>query len=157
MYRVDDYGTRFQARFTAVTMNEMGVELQELVLEALDLAVGCFSEGEQNPFVIFHDRAGKSQLIDVKGADGNIDPQLVDDARRIVSEVIDQPQRYAIAYDGYLTTDGVKYDAAFVEAGERGEPEAFVVAQCYRVKKRKKGVEKVGNPLIVASAKLLIV
>jgi hypothetical protein len=44
-------------------MNEMGVELQELVLEVLELAVGCFSEGEQNPFVIFHDRAGKSRLL----------------------------------------------------------------------------------------------
>ena len=138
-------------------MSEMGKELQELVLEALDLAVGCFSEGEQNPFVIFQDEAGKSQLIDVKSADGVIDPRLVDDARRIVSEVMDQAQRYAIAYDGYLTTDGVKCDAAFVEAGERGEPEALVVAQCYRIKKRSKRVEKVGDPCIVASAKQLIV
>ena len=135
----------------------MGDELQQLVLEALDLAVGCFSDGEHNPFVIFHDDTGKSHLIDVKSADGNISPELVDDARRIVSEAADQPQRYAIAYDGYLTTDGVKRDAAFVEAGEQGDTEAFVVAQCYRIKKRPKGVEKVGDPVIVASAKQLIV
>ena len=138
-------------------MSAMGQTLQQLVLEALDLAVGCFSDGEHNPFIIFHDNAGKSHLIDVKSADGNIYPELVDDARRIVSEGADQPQRYAIAYDGYLTTDGVKRDAAFVEAGERGDAEAFVVAQCYRIKKRTKGVEKVGDPAIVASAKQLIV
>jgi hypothetical protein len=137
-------------------MSEMGAELQRLALEALDLAVGCFCEGDQNPFIIFEEEDGKSHLIDVQSADDVIDPRLVEDARQFVSNDLVDALRYAIAYDGYLTLDGAKCDAAFVEAGERGEPKAFVLAQRYRLKKRKKGFEKVGRPVIVATADQLL-
>jgi hypothetical protein len=137
-------------------MSEIGAELQRLALESLDFAIECFCAGEHHPRIIIQDEAGQFHTIVLKSADSVVDPQLVEDARQLVSESRDQALRYTIAYDGYLTTNGVKCDAAFVEAGERGELEAFVLAQRYRLKKRKKGFEKVGQPVIVATADQLL-
>jgi len=137
-------------------MSEISAGLQRLALEALDLAVGCFCAGENYPRIIIEDEAGEFHTIVLKGAEVVTDPGLVDDARRLVSEGLDRPLRYAIAYDGYLTSDGERCDAAFVEAGERGQPEAFILAQRYRLKKRKKGFEKVGQPVLVATAVQLL-
>jgi hypothetical protein len=136
---------------------EVSDELWELVAEALDLGVDCFAAGESNPFVLFVDGSGQRHMVDVKDAQGNVSPQLVAAARGIVSKGVPaSAQRYALAFDGYLTTDGERLDAAFVEAGERGQPEAMVFAQCYRVKKRSGKVERVGRPQLVQTAEQLL-
>jgi hypothetical protein len=89
-----------------------------------------------------------------EGVDGS---DLVDVARHTVAEGIGQVAHLcALAYDGYLTTDGERTDAAFVEAGERGQPEAFLIAQRYRVKKRSGKVERVGQPTIIGGAEQLL-
>jgi hypothetical protein len=138
-------------------MAEVSDELWGLASEALDLAVDCFAAGESNPIVLFVDGAGQRHMVDVKDAQGNVTPDLVESARGIVSEGVGASARlYAVAFDGYLTTDGQRLDAAFVEAGERGQPEAVVFAQRYRVKKRSGKVERVGRPeLVQAAAQLL--
>ncbi len=129
-------------------------QLYKLANEALDLAVDCFAAGEHNPFIILVDAKGRSHLLDIKDATGNIGPHLLAQARRVVSDV--GPKRYAIAYDAYLTTDGAKRDAALVEIGERDNPDAFVVAQRYRPQKALKGFRKLGHPTLVASADPLL-
>jgi len=102
-------------------MAEVSAELWELASEALDLAVDCFAAGESNPIVLFDDRSGQRPMVDVKDDQSNVTPELVQAARGVVSEGVGTAaQRYAIAFDGYLTTDGERLDAAFVEAGERG-------------------------------------
>jgi hypothetical protein len=137
-------------------MSKLGRELKRLAFEAIALAVDCFAAGEHNPFILFVDASGQTQLIDVKDAGGNITRQLVEEARRIVSQSIPRTaKRYAIAYDGYLTIDGERTDAAFVEAAERGDREAVLIAQRYRVKKRSKKPERIGSPTIVAPAEQL--
>jgi len=40
-----------------------------------------------------------------------------------------------VVCDGYVTLEDDKYDALFVEAGERGAEKAFVLAQRYKPKK----------------------
>ena len=138
-------------------MAEVSDDLWGLASEALDLAVDCFAAGESNPIVLFVDGSGQRHMVDVKDAQGNVTPQLVETARNVVAEGVGAAARlYALAYDGYLTTDGQRLDAAFVEAGERGQPEAVVFAQRYRVKKRSGKVERVGRPeLVQAAAQLL--
>ena len=138
-------------------MNEVSNDLWGLVSSALDLAVDCFAVGEQNPFVMFVDLSGQHHMVDVKDVQGNGTPQLVDTARGVVSRgVAAEALRYAIAFDGYLTTDGKRTDAAFVEAGERGASGAVVFAQPYRVKKRSRKAERVGRPVLVQEAEQLL-
>ena len=138
-------------------MAEVSDGLWELVAEALDLAVDCFAAGESNPIVLFVDGSGQRHMVDVKDAEGNVTPQLVETSRGVVAQGFGAAaQRYAVAYDGYLTTDGERLDAAFVEAGERGQSEAVVFAQCYRVKKRSGKVERVGRPEMVQAAEQLL-
>ena len=138
-------------------MPEVSDSLWQLVSGLLDLAVDCFAAGESNPMVHFIDQEGKSHMIDIKSASSNVNPQLVEKARSIISEGFGETvQCYAVAFDGYLTTDGRRVDAAFVEAGERGQAQGMVFAQRYRLKKRLGKVERVGRPVFVQVTNQLI-
>lgn len=138
-------------------MADVSGELWKLALEALDLAVDCFAAGESNPMVLFDDESGQRHIVDVKDAQGNITPELVEAARGVVSEGVGAAaQRYAITFDGYLTNDGERLDAAFVEAGERGQAQAVMIAQNYRIKKRSGKAERVGQPVLVQAAEQLL-
>jgi len=46
----------------------------------------------------------------------------------------------------------VKRDAVFVEAAARSAAKAYVFAQTYQQKKRSKKLERIGLPLVAASA-----
>ena len=62
----------------------------------------------------------------------------------------------AVAWDGYLTLDGDRSDAVFVEASEAGADASVVVAQRYRVtgRLRKRG-ERLGPPTYLGSGEPL--
>ena len=96
-----------------------------MFVEALDLAVDRFCSGDHNPFILYINESGDGHFIDVKDVEGNMNADLVEAARETVSNIGQEGQRYILAYDSYLTTDGVKTDAAIAEAAERGAPEAF--------------------------------
>lgn len=56
----------------------------------------------------------------------------------------------AVAWDGYLTVDGQRSDAVFVEAAERGDDESVILAQRYAVSGRfRKKAEALGNAGLV--------
>ena len=126
-----------------------------MFIEALDLAVDRFCSGDHNPFILYVNESGDGHHIDVKDVEGNINANLVEAARETISN-IGKGQRYILAYDSYLTTDGVKTDAAIAEAAESGAPEAFIIAQRYRVGKRSKKPEKLGKPAIIGLTKQLL-
>lgn len=107
--------------------------------------------------VVFIDGSGQRHLVDVRSAEGDVTPGLVDAAREVVSKGVGTSAlRYAVTFDGYLTTDGKRGDAAFVEAGERGRPEGLLFAQRYRVRKRTQRVERVGQPQLLQALKNLL-
>ena len=60
---------------------------------------------------------------------------------------------YAIAWDGYVTLEGVKTDAILVEAGEAGDPQAVLFCQRYGPLKRglfrRASRERLGNPALM--------
>ena len=88
-------------------MADVSDELWELASEALDLFIDCFAVGESNAIVVFDDGSGQRHMVDVKDAQGNVTPELLEAAQGVVSESVGTAaQRYAIAFDGYLTTDG---------------------------------------------------
>jgi hypothetical protein len=66
--------------------------------------------------------------------------------REAVAELDDDATAYAMAYDGYFTHEGKKWDAVLVEAAERGASSGVVYIQRYEPKKGLFGKFKtVGN------------
>ncbi len=61
-------------------------------------------------------------------------------------------RRAAVAWDGFLTFDGRRTDAVFVEASGDGEPQSMVLAQPYRkVGFIRKRTEAIGDSVLVGS------
>jgi hypothetical protein len=138
-------------------MDDPSADLQQLALQAVEAAVESFAGGDPNPFVFFVDESGQSHTVAVRIAGDADGSEIVEAARNLVSQGIGEAAYlYALAYDGYLTTDGERFDAVFIEAGERGQSEAVLIAQRYRMKKRSKRVELIGRPTIIDSVDMLL-
>jgi len=132
-------------------MASINKKLQQWALKALDLGFGCFNDGDHAPFILLLDETGKQHLIDLKSASGVIDSKLIESGRDIIHG-FESGRFYGLVWDGYLTTDGARQDAVFVEAAAHGGAKALVFAQAYKRKKRSKQLEKVGQPLVTANA-----
>lgn len=105
---------------------------------------------------MFEDEAGDRHLVELRSADGVIDGRLVEGARELVGSSA-EIGRYAIVWDGVVTDDdGQRTDAAVVEAGARGEPEAYLIAQKYTTRSESGEIERIGKPLLVGMAKQLL-
>ncbi|MCP4303378.1 MAG: hypothetical protein GY926_02510 [bacterium] len=62
----------------------------------------------------------------------------------------------AVAWDGYMTLDGHRMDAVYVEASESGGDGSLVLAQRYaKVGRLKKKFEPFGQPALVAEGEAL--
>jgi hypothetical protein len=63
--------------------------------------------------------------------------------------------RVGVAWDGYLTADGTRTEAVFVEVSERGADTSFVFAQRYgRKGLLKKKTFAIGRPMLVDNGNL---
>jgi hypothetical protein len=69
--------------------------------------------------------------------------------RRAVANAPPEVCKVAMAYDGYVTLEGTKYDAVFVEAGERGGASGVVFVQRYRPKGFLRAFSTIGNPAYI--------
>ncbi len=113
----------------------------ELAFAALDHGIASVADGGPLiPFAMIETPAGRTLARFV--ADTLEEGQAR--AREHVGAAADA-QRAAVAYDGYLTLEGIRSDAIFVEAQERGEAAAVVFAQRYRPAGRFKKFDTVGN------------
>jgi hypothetical protein len=117
--------------------------LMNLVLFTLDHGVDSVSEGGPLiPFMVV-ERPGGRELLrfmseTLEGGQAAM--------REAVAELDDDVTAYAMAYDGYFTHEGKKWDAILVEAAERGAPSGVVFVQRYQPKKGLFGKFKaVGN------------
>ena len=129
-------------------------ELLDLVSMALDHGFGSISDGKSGPlipFVLFETADGSRQLNRFVADDLQ---QSVQRALEHVEQLDHQVVRYAVAYDGYVTMSGTKWDAILVQAGERGHQTGVAVGQRYQRKTGwfAKGFEQVGNAAILGPA-----
>ena len=124
-------------------------ELQKWVFRTLELGFDCFSEGDYQPFIFLVNDDGEKDMIDVVDPNGNIDPNLIETAREIITKSCPFASLYIIVSAGYLHKDGTKYDAVVAEAGEKGEKDGFVFAQRYLENSQPESFEKIGKPAIV--------
>lgn len=116
-------------------------QLTDLAFFALDHAVDSIvAGGPLVPFAVTEtdgDRSLSRFTGDLEGAQQN--------ARSSVRSAVGI-DRAVVAWDGYLTAEGVRTDAIFVEASEAGALESLLLAQRYHVTGRiKKRAEPTGS------------
>ena len=123
----------------------------ELVFFALDLGIESVAEGGPLiPFAVTETLDGRELARFVAGTLEEGHAQALrhvrsGDALRVVA-----------AHDGYLTVEGERSDAFFVEAEERGQGLSLTFAQRYRPAGRFKKFATIGNAAFVESGESLL-
>lgn len=123
--------------------------LNNLMFQALDHAVASIADSG-GPLVSF--------LI-VEGSDGMkklarcVTERLEEGESRVkqmVREARATAVRYAVAWDGFATIEGKRWDALFIEAGDKVAPTGVLLCQRYQKKGIfRKGIEPIGNPALI--------
>jgi hypothetical protein len=133
---------------------QMSQQLADLVFLALDHSVDSVraSGGPLTPFIAYeHD--GKRELHRF-AAERLEDGQQR--AREAIAALPPSVTAYALAYDGFITVQGKKFDAILVEASERGRAAGVRMAQRYIPKKFLRIFQTVGNPALLGECETLI-
>ena len=108
---------------------------------AMNLAMKCIAEGEPlQPFVTTE--GGRGTIFSIVGENAGEQLSL---AQQTIDDLPAGTTAWAFAYDGYLTLDGSKADAIFIEIGEPSAAEVQVYAQRYLPAKDDRAVEKIGT------------
>src|ERR1035437_1293069 len=105
--------------------------LEAWARRALNLGLNWFGGGNHSPFILLDDASGRKHLIDLQNFSGVVGPDLVEAGRAIIRD-FEPGQFYALGWDGFLTTGGIRQDAVFAEVGAAGEVLAYVFAQRYK-------------------------
>ena len=125
-------------------------ELADLAFFALDHAVDSVSAGGPLvPFAVTEDGDGRN--LTRFAAESLEEGQANARESALTAE---NAMRVAIAFDGYLTVEGERSDAVFVEAQERGKESGIILAQRYRPGGRFKRFATIGNPAHVGQSTL---
>jgi hypothetical protein len=119
-------------------------ELMELVFVALDHGIDSVTQG--GPLIPF----ALTETVDGRELT-RFAPETLEAGQALAREHVRGAgaDRAAIAYDGYLTVEGDRSDAIFVEAQERGHGDSVVFAQRYRPGGRFKKFTTIGNAAFV--------
>ena len=124
-------------------------DLAELAVFALNHAFRSIADGEGMlvPFVMT-DTEHEGRSLHRFVADSM--EQSRERARDWVGEAGPSVSRYAFAWDGYVKVDDIKWDAVFVEAGDRVLPHGMLLCQRYRAQNGNGGPRQiVGEPMLV--------
>ena len=133
---------------------EMSQQFADLVFLALDHGIDSVraSGGPLIPFVVF-EQEGTRELRRF------VAERLEDSLQKAREDIAAFPPSvtaYAIAYDGFLTVQGTKFDVILVEASERGRPAGVRMAQRYTPKKLLRNFQTVGNPALLGECETLL-
>ena len=129
-------------------------QLTDLAFAALDHGIESVRDGGPLiPFVMTEGADGRSLR---RFAAVSLEQALGEAVVYVRARRDETGTRHALAYDGYLTVDGSRSDAIYVEAVEPGGTEVMVLAQRYRPKRALRKFETIGRPALVPedSAKL---
>ncbi len=116
----------------------------ELVFWALDYGIECVSTGETLiPFV--------AVLLDGKRQLRRLLAEGPEAAERMLEHMLAQEpmEAYAYAYDGYVTLEGERSDAVFVEGAERGVEKGVLFVQRYRPANHAEGFAVRARPALI--------
>jgi len=126
------------------------IKLNDIMFKALDHAVFSIEDNNETliPFSLTEDVSGKRTLTRFVADRIEVG---VEEGKKKIEALKEEIHRYALAYDGYLTLEGRRWEALFVEAGDKIAETGMLLCQRYTRKKGwfKKGIEPVGNPALV--------
>jgi hypothetical protein len=126
------------------------IKLNDLMFKALDHAVFSIEDNGETliPFSLTEDAAGQRTLTRYVADRVEVG---VGEGKKKIETMKAAVERYAFAYDGFLTIDGNRWEGLFVEAGDKVAATGVLLCQRYKRKKGwfKKGIEPIGNPALV--------
>ena len=113
----------------------------DLVRQTIDLAIRCVDTGET--LVTFLMTEGESGAVISIVADSADESLLL--AQRNVDAFDSRTTAFAFAYDGFITMQGERSDAIYVEASFAGAGHIFVFVQRYAPRQSSTPVTRIGN------------
>ena len=122
------------------------VKLNDLMFQALDHAVASIADSG-GPLIPF-------SIIDTEEEEKKLTRFMAENLEEGVSQMHSNIEgakegivRYALAWDGFVTIEGKKWDALLVEAGDKVSEHAVLLCQKYKKKGfLRKGIVPIGNP-----------
>lgn len=133
---------------------DISERLADVIFFALDQGIDSVrsSGGPLIPFVVF-DRSGQRDLKrfvaeTLEGSQA--------EAREAIKMCPSDVASCAVAYDGYITVEGKKWDAVLVEAFERGRASGVCMAQRYVPKKLLRKFHTEGNAALLGACETLL-
>jgi hypothetical protein len=128
------------------------IKLNDLMFKALDHAVFSIEDNGETliPFSLTEDAAGQRTLTRYVADRIELG---VEEGKKKIEAAKETVERYAFAYDGFLTIGGNRWEGLFVEAGDKVAATGVLLCQRYKRKKGwfKKGIEPIGNPALVGN------
>lgn len=123
--------------------------LVEIALTAMSHAFRSIEDGE-GPMVPFVMTDSESEGRAIYRFEANSLCHALDSAQIWLDTADDEVSRYAFAWDGYLTLDDEKWDALFVEAGNRTLPHGMLLCQRYAPESgMRSATRRIGEPMLV--------
>ncbi len=121
-------------------------ELMDLIFFGLDHGIESVKGGGLLiPFIV-NDTKGKRKLerfVTERIEEGK------EKAEEYLKKINPIPQYAIIAYDGFVTIEGKKYDAILVKGFEKGQDKGYVLAQRYKPKAFLKSLKIIGNAAFI--------
>jgi hypothetical protein len=128
------------------------IKLNDLMFKALDHAVLSIEGNGETliPFSLTENATGQRALT--RYVADRIEAGI-EEGKKKIEAAKETVERYAFAYDGFLTIGEDRWEGLFVEAGDKVAETGVLLCQRYRRKKGwfKKGIEPIGNPALVGS------
>jgi hypothetical protein len=121
-------------------------KLGDLIFLALDHGVDSIRQGGPLVPFIMTDTDGKRSFNRFVAEPYE---KAVAEAKAAATKLPPQSHLYALAYDGFITVGGKKYDAIIVHGAERGQGNAYLLAQRYVPASNGKPLESIGNPAFI--------
>lgn len=125
---------------------EPDAKLRELAFSALNVGIESVRKGR--PFIplVLQERGGEREVVRFLAE--RLETAVLEAFEHASNELGDC-DRVAVAYDGYLTSDATGVvDAIQVEAAERGQTDALLIAQLYVPRRGFRRTEPIGNPIV---------
>jgi hypothetical protein len=133
---------------------DISEQFADVIFFALDHGIDSIrsSGGPLTPFVVF-DQGGQRALKRFVAETLELSQA---EAREAIKTCPSDVASCAVAYDGYITVDGKKWDAVLVEAFERGRASGVRMAQRYVPKKFLRKFHTEGNAALLGACEMLL-
>jgi hypothetical protein len=129
-------------------------KLMDLMFDALQPAISEVRQtGSMVPFVILETLASRRMEQSFKTARLEMG---YEEARKAILAAPPEAVRYALAWLGYITREGVRYEGILVSGGERGDQQGAVIGVRYKQHMPELKYEPIGGPMILGPRENLL-